>query len=448
MANTTTQSRKPSMVEHSEVQQINMRHSSATRRRRRRSSMEPMHKRRASSNVSGVSNGNSASGALSITPSLSSILNQRKSQKTNNESKHKTNYYYHHTHLKRQTNTCPIKKSHKEQMHPLNDMMTPRYCGSEEFHDSADNSLAGTPQVQIFNDLQDLDLYTEMTLNDVVQFYSPVQTYISPEAESLHQDSTNSLVSLSEHDSATEDEEHNACIELESIATQKHQSLSPHFMLLYSMEQNMKKTQLLPELDVDELLLAKLSVQDIWNLDIPEPAELSADTNEGCKSIAAANTSPNDTDCPTTTSASTSIANSNKHAWKEEDSIKLALITRKKLWCDMIQNSRLDTFGGDNLPWNKKFVYNATGSTASGETSLVRLNSRKAPWMHVTDSSFSPSTPTPSSTATGTANKASTKMPEKLQQTTTHQMIKPCGVLNKGRIQYVVKGWCDSRFLS
>lgn len=501
---TTRYSRKPSMVEHSNVQQIktghaainNMYSHAATRRRRRRSSMEPMHKRRASS-VSCVGNG-SAPGTLSITPSLSSILNQRKSQKTNSESKKKTNYHYYH-HVKRHTDTCPIKKSQQDQPHPLNDTITPRYCGLRDFKASNVTEAqiqTDQPQVEIFNDLQDLDLYTEMTLNDVVQFYSPVQTYTNTETESLQQETCTSLSSVPNHTDSIEDdqsEKHIPCIELDNIPTQKpleqpvlssstpqtgklgqlhnitypkqqrHQSLSPHFMLLYSMEQNMKKTQLLPELDVDEVLLAKLSVQDIWNLEIPKPQNPSAATIEGCKSIADANTSsPNISDC-STAKASASNEGSSKCAWNEEDNIKLALITRKKLWCDMIQNSRVDTFGGENLPWNKKFVYNAVGSSASDKEglttndctidggkrasqkkvqSLVRLNSRKAPWMHVTDSSFSSSTPTPA------ANTTSQKVAEKLSKASTRQMIKPCGLLDSGRIQYVVKGWCDSRFLS
>lgn len=94
--------------------------------------------------------------------------------------------------------------------------------------------------------------------------------------------------------------------------------------------------------------------------------------------------------------------------------IRLALATRKKLWTEMIRPQRHDMYG-ESIPQNRKFVL--THDPQQGQQgSLLRLDSDVKPW-----SSHENST-----------------------------MLRPCGTLKIGRskpdVQYVVKGWCDSRF--
>lgn len=95
-------------------------------------------------------------------------------------------------------------------------------------------------------------------------------------------------------------------------------------------------------------------------------------------------------------------------------SIRLALATRKKLWTEMITPQRQDLYG-KSLPQNQKFVQ-AWSPQQGREGSLLRIDSNVKPW-------------------------------------TSHEngtMLRPCGTLRIGRgrpeVQYVVKGWCDSRF--
>ncbi|SCU90287.1 LADA_0F03026g1_1 [Lachancea dasiensis] len=165
----------------------------------------------------------------------------------------------------------------------------------------------------------------------------------------------------------------------------RQQTFNPNFLKLYAMETSSKASDLIPDLNVDEQVLRRLTFQDIWNLDIP----FSPQT---------ANVSVRD--------------------------IKIALITRKKLWSEMMCEPRLDLHG-DRAPWNLKFeVEQSTSkgqSAASTTRSLVRVNSELKPWMSVT----------------------------------SERMLRPVGKLQLTRarpgketreIQYVVKGWCDSRF--
>ncbi|SCU86107.1 LANO_0C06744g1_1 [Lachancea nothofagi CBS 11611] len=163
----------------------------------------------------------------------------------------------------------------------------------------------------------------------------------------------------------------------------RQQTFNPNFLKLYAMETTSKARNLIPDLNVDEQVLRKLDFKDIWNLEIP---------------------------------AASQTHNVSAHG------IKLALITRKKLWSEMMCEPRLDLHG-DNAPWNLKFIVSPTDLHDSGPVapSLVRVNSALKPWTSL-----------------------SSKM-----------MLRPSGKLQLARarpgvptreLQYVVKGWCDSRF--
>lgn len=165
-------------------------------------------------------------------------------------------------------------------------------------------------------------------------------------------------------------------------------SLNGNFLKLYSIKTSATYKSLIPEVNVDESVLQQLSYKDIWNLDIHET-----------------DVAPKD--------------------------IKIALITKKKLWSDLLHQTRRDLYG-EHTPWNMKFVVqdtdpvaNIDNSTEERRVSLVRLKSEVKPWTTNEDLS---------SELSGT------------------RMLKPCGKLkltSKGpnkEIQYVVKGWCDSRF--
>ncbi|QHS74836.1 Gis3p [Saccharomyces paradoxus] len=173
----------------------------------------------------------------------------------------------------------------------------------------------------------------------------------------------------------------------------RQKSLNTNFLKLYSIETSCKRKSILPEVEVDDHLLKQLTYSEIWSLEIKK-----------------------EPDVPT-------------------NDIKLALITRKKLWSDMVHETRNDLFG-DSTPWNLHFVATTSNTqpsqgreptnehtTADSKSSLVRVHSDVKPWF----------------------NNGGT-------------MLKPCGKLNLGKltnkttaptreIQYVVKGWCDSRFL-
>ncbi|EJS42734.1 gis3p [Saccharomyces arboricola H-6] len=173
----------------------------------------------------------------------------------------------------------------------------------------------------------------------------------------------------------------------------RQKSLNTNFLKLYSIETSCKRKNILPEVEVDDHLLKQLTYSEIWSLDIKKEPKVST------------------------------------------RDIKLALITRKKLWSDMVHETRNDLFG-DSTPWNLHFSATASKTapaqspehsnepaTADSKSSLVRVHSDVKPWF----------------------NNGGT-------------MLKPCGKLNLGKItntisaptreiQYVVKGWCDSRFL-
>ncbi|KAL3232071.1 hypothetical protein RNJ44_03987 [Nakaseomyces bracarensis] len=165
--------------------------------------------------------------------------------------------------------------------------------------------------------------------------------------------------------------------------------LNSNFLRLYSIKTSATYKNLIPEVNVDETVLQQLSYKDIWNLDIHE-----------------SDVTPNE--------------------------IKIALITKKKLWSDLLHETRQDLFG-ESSPWNMKFVVqesasneavtDASANNNKRRISLVRMHSEVKPW--ATEDDFN-------------------------SEKSGIRMLKPCGKLKLGprqkEIQYVVKGWCDSRF--
>ncbi|AET39356.1 Gis3p Ecym_4293 [Eremothecium cymbalariae DBVPG len=284
------------------------------------------------------------------------------------------------------------------------------------------------PRLKCINP-QDFDLQDTWTEEDIIQFYPPV--YRRPQLKSSQKASPNGISTRRASVELTIDEMKNVGMMMEHLpsitrprsaldtvelehwpsnendgtmsSTQvtkmidteenwldfhlpnrrtRQSSLNPNFLRLYALELSCKVKSILPDLNVDEHVLKKLSYDDIWNLNIPNTHE---------------NVSPYQ--------------------------IKLALITRRKLWTDMCNILRQDLHGV-NAPWNLKFVsgHSTNQDTEKGQklgstTSLVRVKSDVKPW----------------------------------SKDGNRFMLRPCGKLSMGKssnrdIQYVVKGWCDSRF--
>ncbi|KAM3160992.1 GIS3-like protein [Lachancea thermotolerans] len=165
----------------------------------------------------------------------------------------------------------------------------------------------------------------------------------------------------------------------------RQQTLNPNFLKLYALETNSKVRNLIPDLNVDEQVLRKLSFSDIWDLQIPPTSET--------RGVSA-------------------------------HDIKLALITRKKLWSEMMCEPRSDLHG-DHAPWNLQFVASTASSPGPDQRapSLVRVNSDIKPWTsHSSNYMLRPS--------------------GKLQLTRTAAGVHP------RELHYVVKGWYDARFAS
>lgn len=298
------------------------------------------------------------------------------------------------------------------------------------------------PHVKLVN-LQDLNLHDSYSLRDILQFYPPVYQRNAPSQKrrtsvdltidelkkvgTAQMNNKNSNVRRSmiyeeenvemEHWPTAQNDAYASNVTEQSNTTNgftsapapalpirrtRQQTLNPNFLKLYALEMSCKLRNIIPDLNVDEQVLRRLTYDDIWALDIP-----SATKSQDGHSNVPADISPYQ--------------------------IKLALITRKKLWSDMITTTRDDMLG-DSAPWKMKFVPTApeVGDKATCQddtSSLVRMHSDLKPW---------------------SASLSST-------------MLRPCGkiVLGKGwsnsnikgawdkrEVQYVVKGWCDSRFFS
>lgn len=143
----------------------------------------------------------------------------------------------------------------------------------------------------------------------------------------------------------------------------KNQIMNSNFLKLYAIENNSIKNQILPEIIIDDKLLQHLNSIRINQLDF-------------------------------------------------DSDIKLAILTKKKLWIDMLNNyngNKRSDIRGKYFPWNLEFV--------------------------------------PIKQGTSDKNKDYTALK---QQHPSTMNLKPCGKISKGPhhpdIQYVVKGWCDGRF--
>lgn len=153
----------------------------------------------------------------------------------------------------------------------------------------------------------------------------------------------------------------------------RQKTTNPNFLKLYAMETQSRKNNLLPEIYIDDQTLQSLTYPTLQRLNFA-------------------------------------------------NDIKLAIMTRKKLWVDMSLGSTRQDLFGDVTPWNLKFTptkatLDVPSESASQHESLVRVHSDVKPWIGVKDSS--------------------------------ETMLNPCGKLKLGHnreLQYVVKGWCDTRF--
>lgn len=247
------------------------------------------------------------------------------------------------------------------------------------------------PAMKAFN-LADMDLEDEWELDDLVQLIPPVYERKAKKRNLRLQNNPayskpmiyeNDRVEL-EHWPLSKEPTQQPELSVNFILPNKRsrqQTLNPNFLKLYSIEMSSKYKKLLPDINVDDSILSQLTIDEIKNLDI----------------------------------------NSNDEPVSSND-IKLALITRKKLWSNMTHLQRQDLFGVSS-PWNLKFVIRGDQHTDGKESSLVRVKSDVKPWLG--DDSI-------------VKNKT---------------MLKPCGKLKLGsnptssEVQYVVKGWCDSRFV-
>ncbi|CAI4601225.1 BAL_1a_G0035330.mRNA.1.CDS.1 [Saccharomyces cerevisiae] len=375
-----------------------------------------------------------------MTPSLSSVMSQVR--KTNSAKTLSGECPIHEGHL-----TQSIKRKFSEEaqsdcsslssskLHPLTDdiadavdLQTPA-IGDEVLAEPV------VPKMKIIN-INDLDLFDDWEVKDLVDIFPPVYerrprsssalSLVSASSDAKLRPTSvdfqiidkkggkasrrksrsksttenmiyeNDLVELEQWPSASpspETDGSTASSELLPNKRIRQKSLNTNFLKLYSIETSCKRKSILPEVEVDDHLLKQLTYSEIRSLEIKKEPNVS--TND----------------------------------------IKLALITRKKLWSDMVHETRNDLFG-DSTPWNLHFVATTSNTepsqgresasehtTADLKSSLVRVHSDVKPWF----------------------NNGGT-------------MLKPCGKLNLGKvtnktsaptreIQYVVKGWCDSRFL-
>ncbi|CCD23240.1 Gis3p NDAI_0B02050 [Naumovozyma dairenensis CBS 421] len=175
----------------------------------------------------------------------------------------------------------------------------------------------------------------------------------------------------------------------------RQQKMNPNFLKLYSIETSCRLKNILPEINIDDQVLKQLSYHDIKTLPIKNQPKKTVNNHK-------------------------EMGNESKYEDVSCHDIKMAIITKKKLWADMLHETREDLFGVSS-PWNLKFVAACNEQEDTKNTStLVRVHSELKPWVN---------------------------------GNTTSTLLKPCGKLKIDRrfpsreIQYVVKGWCDSRFV-
>ncbi|KOG97806.1 Gis3p [Saccharomyces eubayanus] len=377
-----------------------------------------------------------------MTPSLSSVLSQVK--KSNSVKTVSGDCPIHENLL-----TQSIKRKFSEETqsdcsslgsskdHPLTDNIAEAADAQTPAIDDENQIEAEAPKIKILN-MKDLDLFDDWEVKDLVDLFPPVYerhsqplSDLSPvpslsdasakprptsvdfqivnktggasRRKSKSKSTTenmiyeNDLVELEQWPSTTPSSEtKDAAAPNDLLLPNKRirqKSLNTNFLKLYSIETSCKRKNILPEVEVDDHLLKQLTYSDIWSLEIKKEPKVST------------------------------------------RDIKIALITRKKLWSDMVHETRNDLFG-DSTPWNLPFIATASTvppapdhepanepGTMDPKSSLVRVHSDVKPWFN---------------------NRGT--------------MLKPCGKLSLGKvsnkttaptrdIQYVVKGWCDARFV-
>lgn len=294
---------------------------------------------------------------------------------------------------------------------------------SEECYGEA-TGVGSLPYTKLVN-LQDLDLMDTITREDIVEVIKPIyerrrcvsidkflrgpregrrsfQSYTGV----LFQDK---VVEMEQWPASQRTGDLEAALQVPDATTHKRtrqQSLNPSFLRLYALETGMKKKNILPDLNVDEMILEKLSCHEISRLNIP------MDSSNGITA----------------------------------EQIKLALITRKKLWSEMCRITRTDLHG-EHAPSNLKFVR----LNDDNKTDTRRL-SKKSSLENSTSSKNSVAAQSSFSAATSLVRVNSEVKPWSQPQMTQPMMFKPCGkislgkCMNSGELQYVVKGWCDYRF--
>lgn len=407
-----------------------------------------------------------SSGKLSVSPSLSSLLNQRKSQKLNNRSKNGSHHYHKYQKNSSLSGSFETKLSGLEnkEVLPYTDSIKRRRSSSYWFNTNINNStpasesvmcesIMGTifdpltfddidlsvvdvnctskthwnVNVKIFDDLCELDLINEYSVSDVNEFFTPkfdIKKNRTSKYSSIKVFKDIELGSImeTEDDLKGKDQElslHKSVTTSPVLPSINKEIMQPHFMRLYALEQNSKCNGCLPDLDIDENILSRLSYEDIWTLDVPK-TEAKAVTNS-CGGLV-----------------------------NEELRIKLALMTRKKLWCDMIvqvtkkqqpidkQEQTLASINNKNSENKQKLIalhehqFKHIGYEIDSRirtTSLLRLKDGPLPWNSNNNNGL----------CLGSNGIKSSSM--------NKTVIKPFGVLpNSKKTQYVVKGWVDKRF--
>lgn len=326
--------------------------------------------------------------SLSLTPSMNSVMSQIRKCVVSDE------YYSSEEELE------PMQELEMKRKLSDETATTMSTMSSDESHPLAVASLGERQRAvhPVFKGLNmvDLDLECEWCVEDIVQRYRPVyerRVRRSSVDFEINRDRRNSNGSTRFYSDRVEleqwptDGENPVVQNSQELVVPnrrtRQRSLNANFFKLYALEMSCKNNKLLPDINVDEQILGRLTYREIHALDIQATlTEQEHVTAEG---------------------------------------IRLALITRKKLWSDMVPEQRQDLFG-ESVPWNLKFVAheNQPPEDTKG-SSLVRVKSDLKPWLVDDKQAHS-------------------------------KMLKPCGKLRLGasplsnEIQYVVKGWCDSRF--
>lgn len=469
-------------------------------------------------------NNNNSSSKLSISPSLSSLLNQRKSQKLNNNSKKATHHYHKYEKyssendnssddsmdsikkncIKRRrsssywynTNINNSNGNNNKFIHNSNNFFDNSFLEEEEEENSFDpltttssfdnvysneskvivetysfsNETDATITCKIFSDLSDLDLITEYSLNDIDEFFAPKfdvkskRTHYNNKRQTCFADIELDSIAESVEEEEEEEEQNNnkerelknkeniirkdkatmknAVISSSVLPEMNKEIMQPHFMRLYAFEQNSKFKGSLPDLDIDESLLSKLSYKDIWTLEVPT-ATKKTETNDN--------------------------SNACLKSLTEELKIKLALMTRKKLWCDMIvqvskRQQPIDkkellmiTKNSEELVNSNISINNDSNNKNSENNNLIALNAHQFAhigYEHNNNNNRIKTTsllrlkdgPLPWNTK-AKSDLFNKGMTIKNTSFMNDNVIKPFGVLpNSKKTQYVVKGWVDKRF--